>query len=156
MADISAKDCTICARQKQANNWVVYEDEHWIVRHSTETNILGYYWVESRRHILDLSEMNREECTTYGVVLQQLMEAMRSVVECKRIYSFALSETVPHFHLHVIPRRPDFPKAYSGRGIMQYPLTPVADSALVDEVCARTRRALNRTARGVELASSCR
>ena len=156
MLETSPKDCIICARQKQANNRVVYEDAHWIVRHSTETNILGYYWVESRRHILDLSEMNAEECASYGLLLKNLMEAMRSVVECKRIYSFALSETVPHFHLHVIPRRPDFPKAYSGRGIMQYPLTPTADPALVDEVCDRTRRALARNLHGAELLSSCR
>ncbi|HEY9790816.1 MAG TPA: HIT domain-containing protein [Candidatus Obscuribacterales bacterium] len=140
-------DCLICRRHKDSSRapLVVYEDDLFKVSHSIETNILGYFSLETRRHVLHPGEFSKEEATAYGRVLSNLMAAMSQVVDCHRIYTFSLSETVPHFHVHVIPRREDFPRAYSGRGITQYPVQPPADPALVQEVCSRVRRILTRT-----------
>lgn len=139
-------DCLICRRHQDASRapLVVYEDDYFKISHSVETNILGYFSLESRRHVLHAGEFNEQEAAAYGLVLQRLMKAMSEVVDCFRIYTFSLSETVPHFHVHVIPRRADFPRAFSGRGITQYPVTPAADPALVQEVCARVRRIMSR------------
>jgi diadenosine tetraphosphate (Ap4A) HIT family hydrolase len=145
--------CSICAgfADSAAHARVVYQDELWSVRHSSETNILGYFILESRRHILDLSEATDTEATAYGGLLKQLSRAMHEVLDCERIYSFSLGEAVPHYHLHLIPRRAEFPRAFRGRGIMSYPLKPAADASLVEEVCRRVRRAL-----GKAVTSACR
>ena len=140
------QDCLICKRHKDPARapLVVYEDGLFKISHSIETNILGYFSLETRRHVLHPGEFSEEEAAAYGVVLNRLMAAMSKVVDCFRIYTFSLSETVPHFHVHVIPRRADFPRAYSGRGIMQYPLVPAADESLVHNVCEQVRRLLTR------------
>lgn len=133
-------DCVICARAGD-RKLIVFENDHWIVRHSNETNIAGYLLIESRRHFLDMSNATAREVSSYGPVLAQAMSAIRRVVECERIYTFSLAEAVPHYHLHVIPRRAEFPRAYKGRGIMQYPLAPAVDGSLLELTCERLRRA---------------
>jgi diadenosine tetraphosphate (Ap4A) HIT family hydrolase len=134
--------CVICSKHKDVSrqSLIVYSDENWVVYHSLDTNILGYFCVEPKRHFLDLSDATAEEAAGYGPLLLKLMSAVRAVVDPLRIYTFSLGETVAHYHLHVIPRRHDFPRTYSGRGIMSYPTTPGADPALMEEVCRRVRR----------------
>lgn len=139
------QDCAICSRQTASSSsaaTVVYADDHWIVRHSTETNILGYLLIEPRRHFLDLSFAACEELTGYGPLLSAVMKAQRAVLPCERIYTFTLAELVPHFHVHIIPKTGALPRAYRGRGIMSYPLKPAADEQLTAEICSRLRRAL--------------
>lgn len=135
--------CVVCTNAQDRKR-VVFENEHWIVYHANETNIPGYVVVVPRRHFLDLSHATEAETRSYGQVLSQAMSAMRNVVECERIYTFSLGESVPHYHLHVMPRRAEFPRAYRGRGIMQYPLVPVLDDNILQLTCERLRRAFAR------------
>jgi diadenosine tetraphosphate (Ap4A) HIT family hydrolase len=128
----------------------VFENEHWIVRHSSETNIAGYVLIESRRHFLDMAEATAAEAASYGEVLAATMAAVREVAQPERVYTFSLAEAVPHYHLHVIPRRADFPRAYRARGIMQYPLQPAVDDSICELTCERLRRAFR-----TRLTSAC-
>jgi len=137
-------DCQICQRQNSdgSNQAVVFESANWIARHSQETNILGYLLLESRRHFLDLSEADEHECGSFGRILKELVGAVRQTVEAERVYTITLAEMVPHFHVHIIPRTASTPRAFRGRGILNYPLQPGADSALVENVCLSLKRRL--------------
>lgn len=139
--------CTICdtALSGEKKELFVYEDACWRIRHSTETNILGYFILESKRHFLDLSEATEQECASYGSLLSHLMGAIRSMTGCERVYTFSLAEAVPHYHLHVIPRGENFPRAYKGRGIMTYPLSPSVSPVHLTSACDRIRRLLERS-----------
>jgi diadenosine tetraphosphate (Ap4A) HIT family hydrolase len=135
--------CGICTRNSaDLTDVLIYEDEHWRVRHSQETNILGYVILETRRHMLDLSQANQAELESYGPLLGKLMKAIRTVTNCERVYSFTLAEMVPHYHVHLIPRTGAIPRAFRGRGILSYPLQPCADKELMLQTCDRLRRAL--------------
>jgi diadenosine tetraphosphate (Ap4A) HIT family hydrolase len=135
--------CGICARpESDLQDRLIYEDEHWRVRHSGETNILCYVVLEPRRHILDLSQANECELSSYGRLLGSLMKAIRLVTDCERVYTFTLAEMVPHYHVHMIPRGTGVPRAYRGRGILSYPLQPACDRELMRQTCDRLRRAL--------------
>ncbi|MBX9695355.1 MAG: HIT domain-containing protein [Cyanobacteria bacterium] len=136
-------DCKLCAREFKSN-YVIFEQDGWLIRHSEETNILGYFILQPIRHFLDLSEATAEESTGYGVILSALMKSIRKLTDCHRIYTFSLAEAVPHYHLHVIPKSQGFPRTYSGRGIMSYPTSPGASEELVETICERTGRLLTR------------
>lgn len=136
-----AVTCVICTDQAKSERRV-YEDDFWLVRHSNETKILGYFIIEPKRHFLDLSEATAEESATYGKVLASVMKGIRAIVDCQRIYTFSLAEAVPHFHVHVIPRTESLPRYYRGRGIMSYPTQPAADQSLVEQTCERMRYAM--------------
>lgn len=135
------KGCLLCTKEIP-EGYVVYEGQHWRIRHSQETNILGYCILEPIRHFLDLSEGSNVELPEYGLLLSALMKAQREHFDCERIYTFSLAEAVPHFHVHVIPRGKNFSRAYKGRGIMSYPLQPAASPALVEAACERLRRTM--------------
>jgi histidine triad (HIT) family protein len=139
--------CLLCT-QSIPQSHLIYEGKHWRIRHSEETNILGYCILEPVRHFLDLSEAETGELADYSVLLAAIMKAQReSFGDCERVYTFSLAEAVPHFHLHVIPRRKDFIKVYKGRGIMSYPLKPAASPELVATVSQQLRGCLRRDQR---------
>jgi len=129
--------CQLCTKAPSyPSERVIYSDASWILRHSDETDILGYLLLQSKRHFLDLSEATKEECTTYGGILGSAMDCIREATDCERVYTFSLAEAVPHFHVHIIPRSKDFNLQYKARGIMSYPIEPTASNADVKKICA--------------------
>lgn len=123
--------CPICElAPPEAYN--IFSNDSWRVRHSAETDIPGYCILEPHRHILDLSEANPAELHSYGTLLAGVMKAQRTILACRRVYTFSLAEAVPHYHLHIIPIARDFPPAWRGRGIMSYPLEPACESGVVE------------------------
>lgn len=133
------KNCPLCDKQFK-KEYILYEDDNWLVRHSEETNILGYFILQSKDHLIDLSEANDSASREYGVVLNRLMKAIRKITDCHRIYTFSLGEAVPHYHLHVIPKAETFPRTYTGRGITSYPVKPVCPHELVIEAIERASK----------------
>lgn len=133
------KNCVLCERNFR-EDLVLYETDSWLIRHSEETNILGYCILQSKRHILDLSEGHVGELASYGALLSSLMIATREVTGCERVYTFSLGEAVPHYHLHVVPRSSTFPRSYRGRGITSYPTEPGPSLELARETAQRIAR----------------
>ncbi|HNB23784.1 MAG TPA: HIT family protein [Candidatus Melainabacteria bacterium] len=132
--------CLICKRQEESENPdIILETKNFVVRHSRETNILGYLVIEAKRHVLDLTEATEEEAVNYGSLLKQVMSLIRKLTGAERIYTFSLGEAVPHFHVHVIPRTDSLPRFFRGRGIMSYPLEPGLKEDQMQEVCKSLR-----------------
>jgi len=132
--------CLICKRQEEEpEKDTILSTENFVVRHSRETNILGYLVIEARRHILDLTEASDEEALSYGTLLKQVMALIRKLTGAERIYTFSLGEAVPHFHVHVIPRTDSLPRYFRGRGIMSYPTEPGLKEEQMAEVCKSLR-----------------
>lgn len=65
---------------------------------------LGTLFVESRRHILDFSDFNDEEASSFGELVRKIYEALRPQVGAQRIYLVTMMEGVPHFHAWIVPR----------------------------------------------------
>ena len=141
------KDCAICRTietLQSDRSTYVYANAHWLLRHSTETNLEGYLILEPRRHILDFSQASDAELLSYGPTIAMAMRAMRKVVNPERIYTFTLAETAPHLHVHLIPRGKDMPRAWRGRGIMAYPVVPGVNSETLPHICALMKAELKR------------
>jgi diadenosine tetraphosphate (Ap4A) HIT family hydrolase len=136
--------CAICKNIASAAQGYLFETDEWLLRHSAETNIEGYLILEARRHILDLSQATEKEIASYGPILALATRAIRRVVAPEKVYTFTLAEAVPHLHVHLIPRSSDMPKAWRGRGIMTYPLTPSVNAATLPQVCQTLRAELKR------------
>lgn len=136
--------CAICKNIEGAEQTYLFQSEDWLIRHSAETNIEGYLILEARRHILDLSQANESEIASYGPMIALATRAIRRVVAPEKVYTFTLAEAVPHLHVHLIPRSQHLPRAFRGRGILSYPLTPPVNSATLPQVCRRLSRELQR------------
>ncbi|MCL6442210.1 MAG: hypothetical protein K6T83_01880 [Alicyclobacillus sp.] len=104
--------CMICEKHlgkaPQPPGGYIYEDEAWMVCHfPADQSVLGQLVVESKRHVLDFSEMTDHEVQAYGVLMKRLYTALKQVTGAERIYTLILLEGIPHFHAHLIPRHPD-------------------------------------------------
>jgi diadenosine tetraphosphate (Ap4A) HIT family hydrolase len=65
----------------------------------------GTLLVESRRHFLDFGAMRENEGKELTGILRRLFPAMKKATGAERIYSVAMMDGVPHFHLWLVPRK---------------------------------------------------
>jgi galactose-1-phosphate uridylyltransferase len=64
---------------------------------------VGTVILESRRHVLDQAGFDPDESATYATVTGVLVEAIRQVTGCDRVYQWATMDGFPHFHLWLVP-----------------------------------------------------
>lgn len=143
------EDCPICQKQKQdsdkdAQASIVFENDCFVLRHSKETNIYGYLVLESKRHFLDLTEASPKEISQFSLLLQSAMRSIKAVTQPRRIYTFSFAEVVPHFHIHLVPATSYLPKAFRGRGIVNYPVSPPGDPKTINDTCQNLKLAFSR------------
>jgi histidine triad (HIT) family protein len=107
----AAQDCIFCAigtRQHRAS--VVFEDETVVVFMDLNPITPGHLLVIPRKHAVGLEDLDRATSAHVWSVGHDMARALRrSSFRCEGINVFlcdgeAASQTVFHFHLHVIPR----------------------------------------------------
>jgi len=64
----------------------------------------GELLVESTRHFLDFGEMRRVEASELASTLRVVFPAIKKAVGAERVYTVAMMDGVPHFHLWLVPR----------------------------------------------------
>jgi diadenosine tetraphosphate (Ap4A) HIT family hydrolase len=103
------ESCFICRKHNGQEDsppgGYIYQDEHWMICHApVRIGPLGTLFLESRRHLLDYSEMTSEESASLGDVLKQAYHALRTNMAVERIYQLSTMEGQPHFHCWIVPR----------------------------------------------------
>lgn len=61
--------------------------------------------VESKRHFLDYGEISKEEGAELFEMMRRLFPLMKKASDTERIYSLAMLDGAPHFHLWLVPRK---------------------------------------------------
>jgi diadenosine tetraphosphate (Ap4A) HIT family hydrolase len=96
--------CPICEKHKQLLS-TIYEDEDWIVTPGPlSSQILGYMYLEPKRHVENWSEFTSEELAKVGPLIKRIEQALKMELNINRVYVVTISEAVRHLHFHVIPR----------------------------------------------------
>ena len=96
--------CPICEKHKQLLS-TIYEDEDWIVTPGPlSSQILGYMYLEPKRHVENWSEFTSEELAKVGPLIKRLEQALKMELNINRVYVVTISEAVRHLHFHIIPR----------------------------------------------------
>lgn len=122
-------DCVICRKHRGLEavppGGYIFEDVHWMVCHApAEKGPLGTLFIESTRHVLDFSEFNDQESTSFAALVGRVYRALRSLVAAQRIYQVSMMEGVPHFHAWIVPRTSDVPErgvAFLSRDLTCFP-----------------------------------
>ncbi|MBM7652574.1 HIT family protein [Neobacillus cucumis] len=97
-------ECPICEKHKQLVN-PIFEDEDWIVNPGPlSSQVLGYMYIEPKRHVENWSELTDEELVKVGPLIKRLEEALKRELSVDRVYVVTISEAVRHLHFHIIPR----------------------------------------------------
>lgn len=84
------------------------DDALWRAGHApTVFAPCGSLLVESKRHFLDYSDMTDEESASYGALIGRLNSAIKQVAGAERVHVLSTMDGAPHFHVWLLPRRPE-------------------------------------------------
>jgi histidine triad (HIT) family protein len=134
--------CAIIAGTSPAS--IVHADDATIAFLDARPLFHGHVLLVPRRHVETLPDLPAEAVGPFFRRVQELCLAVTEAMEAEGTFvatNNVVSQSVPHLHVHVVPRR----RKDGLRGFF-WPRTTYADTAERDEVAARIARAL-RTAK---------
>ena len=112
---MAADDCIFCSvLAGEIPGEIVDEDEHTVAFMDINPWTRGHALVIPRRHTTDLYEIGEEDLTRAAQAAKRLALRMRDRLGCDGVNLLnscrpAAWQTVPHVHVHVIPRYDDDP-----------------------------------------------
>ncbi len=83
----------------------VWEDNLWRLTTVREGELLGFSYLEPKRHIPHITDLDGEEARTLGNVLARTTSAVRSATEAELVYIYVFGGGIPHLHFHLAPHR---------------------------------------------------
>ena len=130
--------CAIVAGERPAVT--VLQEEHCVAFLDTRPLFPGHVLLVPREHHATLAELPRELVEPLFVTAQRLCGAVQAAQDAPGAFvamNNVVSQSVPHLHVHIVPRRPK-----DGLRGFFWPRTTYAGVADADAVAAAIRDAL--------------
>jgi diadenosine tetraphosphate (Ap4A) HIT family hydrolase len=102
------KDCLLCRgsdAEMQLNRSVVWEDGLWRLSMSRRGYTSGFAYLEPKRHVPHITDLDGEEAATFGPVLARVTRALREAAGADLVYVYVFGGGIPHLHVHLGPHR---------------------------------------------------
>jgi diadenosine tetraphosphate (Ap4A) HIT family hydrolase len=99
-------DCLICRREEgdaELHRIPVWEDARWRLTTSMYSEIPGFSYLEPKRHIPYVTELDGEEARTLGPVLARTTRALKEETGAELVYVLVFGGHIPHLHIHLSP-----------------------------------------------------
>jgi histidine triad (HIT) family protein len=131
--------CSILERDGPAN--AVIDDDVCLAFLDTKPLFFGHVLVVPRKHVVTLPELAPDQIGPLFARVQLLAAAVPAAMEAEGSFvamNNVVSQSVPHLHVHVVPRR-------KGDGLKGFfwPRTKYRDDAHATEIAARIRERLS-------------
>ncbi len=101
-------DCIMC-RGAEADGELdrieVWQDAHWRLTFSLSSEVMGFSYLEPKRHITHIHALDGEEASTFGPALARCTAALKAATGAEVVYVYIFGDGVPHLHLHLAPHR---------------------------------------------------
>jgi histidine triad (HIT) family protein len=146
----STIDCLVCRKHRgevTVFGGIIHEDDLISISHAQlfgeeKDHYLGHVFVESKRHVPELADLNAQEAQAIGLWISRVARALLQTENMEHVYSFYIGDGVPHVHVHVIGRRPGAPREYWGPRVDDWPQAPRGGEAEIAQVADRMREYL--------------
>ena len=139
-------DCAICAKHRGEGPLVGpmdWADDDALIFHrpvgTDGTTVLGYLYVESRRHVPYLADLSDAEAEAIARVVRRAALGLRTELNADFVFSAVVGMGIPHFHQHLFARHPGTPARYGWLEGDEWPDAPRGTTAAVVELCERLR-----------------
>jgi diadenosine tetraphosphate (Ap4A) HIT family hydrolase len=122
--------CVLCRGAEgdsELDRVLVWEDDRWRLTTSRRASVVGFSYLEPKRHIPYLADLDGDEATTFGPTLARVTRLLRDVTGAEFVWALVFGEHVPHLHVNLAPRR-------RGDALLE-------DPVLVDPAVAKRSRA---------------
>jgi len=140
MAD-AGQACDICrgeAFDLEFGRTLVWQDELWRLSTSHVAPIVGFSYLEPRRHIPHVTDLDGAEATTFGPTLARATAALRRLTGADLVYALVFGDHVPHLHVNLVPHRAG-DAVTGGANLLDPaapPLSPEAHDAFIGRLMA--------------------
>lgn len=84
----------------------VWEDSLWRLTVSLDAEILAFSYLEPKRHIPHITDLDGDEARTFGEVLALVSRVLQEETGAELVYVYIFGGGVPHLHVHLAPHRP--------------------------------------------------
>jgi histidine triad (HIT) family protein len=128
--------CQIASGRMQAN--IVYEDEESVAFLDIHPLFPGHVLLCPREHYETLTDLPMSMCGPMMAKMQLLARAVEGALDAEGTFiavNNRVSQTVPHLHIHVVPRR-----RRDGLKGFFWPRNPYRDEAARAAVCDAIQR----------------
>ena len=101
-------DCVICLGpdgDDQLMRTQVWEDDLWRLTTSVGGEVLGFSYLEPKRHIPYVTDLDGEEARTFGTVLARASAALERATAAELVYVYVFGGGIAHLHVHLAPHR---------------------------------------------------
>lgn len=139
-------DCPICAKHRGEGalvGEVLWADEQVVVSHRPVgpdgTVMLGYLFVETRRHVPYLTDLTEAEAEAVARLVRRAAVGLRAELQPDFVFTAVVGMGVAHFHQHLFVRHAGTPDEYDWFSGSQWPDAPRGTAADVAHLCARLR-----------------
>lgn len=100
-------ECAICngKADEMFKRIEVWSNDRWRVTMSTYKEVKGFCYLEPKRHIQYITELDGKEASEFGSQLALLSSAVKSATGAKLVYVYIYGDHVPHLHVHLAPHK---------------------------------------------------
>ena len=101
-------DCPACRGAEgdpELHRTEVWSDERWRLTTSLSAEVLGFSYLEPRRHIVAITELDGEEASTLGEVVARCTSALKDATGAEQVYVYVFGSGIPHLHFLLAPHR---------------------------------------------------
>lgn len=81
----------------------VWSDELWRLTTAQIGEVAGFSYLEPRRHIQSIVEIDGAEAATLGATLAKTTAALKEATNAPLVYVYVFGDGIPHLHLHLAP-----------------------------------------------------
>jgi histidine triad (HIT) family protein len=128
----------------------VYEDELVYASHACEEEgptYLGHLYVQTRRHVRNLAEINDAEAQGLGLLVARLCRALKECTGAEHAYAEFYAEVTPHVHILVTARYGGTPPEFWRWHVQEWPGAPRGTREEVAALAIRLRDSVDRMVR---------
>jgi diadenosine tetraphosphate (Ap4A) HIT family hydrolase len=105
MTDTGCVLCDPVRAAQELNREVVWEDRTWRLSMPRRGYTTGFGYLEPRRHVPYITDLDGEEAATFGATIARVASALREAAGAELVYAYVFGGGIPHLHVHLGPHR---------------------------------------------------
>lgn len=105
MTDNGCPLCRPSDADREFGRTEVWTDDLWRLTTSVGPGdvTLGFSYLEPRRHIAHIEDLDGEEAATFGPVLARCTRALKQATSAELVYVYVFGGGIAHLHVHLAP-----------------------------------------------------
>ncbi len=100
-----AHECDICNGNADSTfkRIEVWKNDFWRLTMSKYSDVRGFCYLEPRRHIEYITDLDGVEAEQFGTVLSSVTKALKKATGAKLVYVYIYGDHINHLHVHLAP-----------------------------------------------------